>query len=130
VLVLQYVCATDRHRRSRPLSTAENIHKRHARSPRSETTRPAEGCAITLRALHGAAAAAGTTIVAVVAVTKVSSERAERFRCVCVYYCRTYYKAVRGGGRREDDMCYDRRRAEACVDESAHHALFRSEKVS
>ena len=22
-----------------------------------------------------------------------------------------------------DDMCYDRRRAEACVDESAHHAL-------
>ena len=20
--------------------------------------------------------------------------------CVCVYYCRTYYKAVRGGGRR------------------------------
>ena len=43
---------------------------------------------------------------------------------VCVYYCRTYYKAVRGGGRRRvDDMCYDRRRAEACVDESAHHAL-------
>ena len=38
--------------------------------------------------------------------------------CVCVYYCRTYYKAVRGGGRRRvDDMCYDRRRAEACVDE-------------
>ena len=29
----------------------------------------------------------------------------------CVYYCRTYYKAVRGGGRRRvDDMCYDRRR--------------------
>ncbi len=43
---------------------------------------------------------------------------------VCVYYYRTYYKAVRGGGRRRvDDMCYDRRRAEACVDESAHHAL-------
>jgi len=43
---------------------------------------------------------------------------------VCVYYCRTYYKAVRGGGRRrEEDMCYDIRRAEACVDESAHHAL-------
>ena len=43
---------------------------------------------------------------------------------MCVYYCRTYYKAVRGGGRRKvDDMCYDRRRAEACVDESAHHAL-------
>ena len=44
--------------------------------------------------------------------------------CVCVYNCRTYYKAVRGGGRRRvDDMCYDRRRAEACVDESARHAL-------
>ena len=45
--------------------------------------------------------------------------------CVCVfYYCRTYYKAVRGGGRRRvEDMCYERRRAEACVDESAHHAL-------
>ena len=43
---------------------------------------------------------------------------------VCVYYCRTYYKAVRGGGRRRvDDMCYDRRRAEACVDESARHVL-------
>jgi len=36
--------------------------------------------------------------------------------CVCVYYCRTYYKAVLGGGRRRvDDMCYDRRRAKACV---------------
>ena len=45
-------------------------------------------------------------------------------RSVCVYYCRTYYKAVHGGGRRrEEDMCYDIRRAEACVDESAHHAL-------
>jgi len=45
-------------------------------------------------------------------------------RQVCVYYCRTYYKAVRGGGRRRvQDMCYERRRAEACVDESAHHAL-------
>ena len=76
MLVLQYVCATDRHRRSRPLSTAENIRKRHDRSP--ETTRPAEGCAITLRVLHGAAAAAGTTVVAVVAVTKVSSEKVRK----------------------------------------------------
>ena len=30
---------------------------------------------------------------------------------------------VRGGRRRVEDMCYERRRAEACVDESAHHAL-------
>ncbi len=28
-----------------------------------------------------------------------------------------------GGGRRVEDMCYERRRAEACVDASAHHAL-------
>ena len=37
--------------------------------------------------------------------------RAEPEACVdvCVYYCRTYYKAVRGGGRRRvdsEDMCY------------------------
>ena len=59
---------------------------------------------------------------------------------VCVYYCSTYYKAVRvggggkqwrcvclllqdlvqsclrGGGGILEDMCYERRRAEACVD--------------
>jgi hypothetical protein len=47
-----------------------------------------------------------------------------RCRGVCVYYCRTYDKAVRGGEkRRVEDMCYERRQAEACVDESAHHAL-------
>jgi hypothetical protein len=37
-------------------------------------------------------------------------------RCVC-YYCSTYYKTVRVGGRRiVEDMCYEIRRAEACVD--------------
>ena len=45
----------------------------------------------------------------------------EQGRCV-FYYCRTSYKAVRVGGRRVEDMCYERRRAEACGDESAHHA--------
>jgi hypothetical protein len=40
---------------------------------------------------------------------------------VCVYYCRTYYKAIRVGI--VGDMCYERRRAEACVDKSARHAL-------
>jgi hypothetical protein len=37
---------------------------------------------------------------------------------VCVYYCSTYYKAVRvgGGGGAMEDMCYERLRAEACVD--------------
>jgi len=54
---------------------------------------------------------------------------------VCVYYCRTYYKAVRGGGRRRvEDMRYERRRAEACVDESlvtwCVKALFASCPVS
>jgi len=36
---------------------------------------------------------------------------------VCVYYCSTYYKAVRegGGGWRVEDMCYERQRAEASV---------------
>ena len=29
----------------------------------------------------------------------------------------------RGGRRRVEDMFYERRRAEACVDESAHHTL-------
>ena len=28
-----------------------------------------------------------------------------------------------GGEESGEDMCYERRRAEACVDESAHHAL-------
>jgi len=36
--------------------------------------------------------------------------------CVCVYYCSTDDKAVRGGGRgRDEDMCYERLRAEASV---------------
>ena len=35
---------------------------------------------------------------------------------VCVYYCRTYYKAVYGGRGTVKDMCYEVRRAEACVD--------------
>ena len=36
-------------------------------------------------------------------------------------------KLFAGGGRRRvEDMCYERRRAEACVDESAHHALANS----
>ena len=33
------------------------------------------------------------------------------------------HSCARGGRRRVEDMCYERRRAEACVDESAHHAL-------
>jgi hypothetical protein len=39
-----------------------------------------------------------------------------RLRSTCVYYCSTYYKAVRVGGGDIGDMCYERRRAEACVD--------------
>ena len=34
-------------------------------------------------------------------------------------------KMFSGGGRRRvEDMCYERRQAEACVDESAHHAYW------
>jgi hypothetical protein len=49
---------------------------------------------------------------------------------VCVYYCSVclllqdlLQSCSRGGRRRVEDMCYERRRADACVDESAHHAL-------
>ena len=35
--------------------------------------------------------------------------------CVCVYYCSTYYKAVREGGGGMEDMCYERLRAKAGV---------------
>ena len=43
--------------------------------------------------------------------------------CLFVYYCRTYIKAVRGGGVKRGDVCYGMLRAAACVDESDHHAL-------
>jgi hypothetical protein len=68
-----------------PLSTGENIHKGHARSPRSETTRPAERRAITLRARHGAAAAAGTTVVA---VTGAKCQQCVYYnsRIVCIFF--------------------------------------------
>jgi hypothetical protein len=40
----------------------------------------------------------------------------ERQLVVCVYYCSTYYKAVReGGGGGMEDMCYERLRAETDV---------------
>jgi len=46
-------------------------------------------------------------------------------RCwVCVLLLQDLLQScARGGRRRVEDMCYERRRAEACVDESAHHAL-------
>ena len=44
--------------------------------------------------------------------------------CVCVLLLQDLLQScARGGRRRVEDMCYERRRAEACVDESAHHAL-------
>jgi hypothetical protein len=36
-------------------------------------------------------------------------------RCVCVYYCSTYYKAFHEGGGGVEDMCHERLRAEAHV---------------
>jgi hypothetical protein len=43
--------------------------------------------------------------------------RARAWTGVCVYYCSTYCKAVRGGGGETiEDMCYERLRAEACAD--------------
>ena len=44
--------------------------------------------------------------------------------CVCVLLLQDLLQScARGGRRRVEDMCYERRLAEACVDESAHHAL-------
>ena len=43
---------------------------------------------------------------------------------VCVLLLQDLLQSwARGGRRRVEDMCYERRRAEACVDGSAHHAL-------
>jgi len=43
---------------------------------------------------------------------------------VCVLLLQDLLQScARGGRRRVEDMCYERRRAEACADESAHHAL-------
>jgi hypothetical protein len=43
--------------------------------------------------------------------------------CVCVLLLQDLLQScARGGRRRVEDMCYERRRAEACVDESAQHA--------
>ena len=44
-------------------------------------------------------------------------------RRVCLLLQDLLQSCSRGGRRRVEDMCYERRRAEACVDESAHHAL-------
>ncbi len=43
--------------------------------------------------------------------------------CVCFITAGPITKLFGWGGRRVEDMCYERRGAEACVDESAHHAL-------
>ena len=41
-----------------------------------------------------------------------------------VYYCRTYIKAVSGGGGvKRRDVCHGMLRAAACVDEWDHHTL-------
>jgi hypothetical protein len=53
--------------------------------------------------------------VSIVCVVSLSS--------VCLLLQDLLQRCSWGGRRREEDMCYERRRAEACVDESAHHAL-------
>ena len=45
--------------------------------------------------------------------------RRPKFRIVCVLLLQDLLQScARGGRRRVEDMCYERRRAEACVDES------------
>jgi hypothetical protein len=43
--------------------------------------------------------------------------------CVCFITAGPITKLFAWGGRRVEDMCYERRRAKACVDDAAHHAL-------
>ena len=57
--------------------------------------------------------------IAVIAAPPKNGEKG----CVCVFITEDLLQSCsRGGGRRVEDMYYERRRAEACVDESAHHA--------
>ena len=42
---------------------------------------------------------------------------------VCLLLQDLVQSCLRGEGGILEDMCYERRRAEACVDLSAHHAL-------
>ena len=57
-------------------------------------------------------------------VRGILEEQDRVLRCVCVLLLQDLLQSCsRGGRRRVEDMCYERRRAEACVDESAHHAL-------
>jgi hypothetical protein len=43
-----------------------------------------------------------------VCVTHAHMHVTTHLPCVCVYYCSTYYKAVREGGREMEDMCYEK----------------------
>ena len=43
--------------------------------------------------------------------------------CVCLLLQDLVQSCLRGEGGILEDMCYERRRAEACVDQSTHHAL-------
>jgi hypothetical protein len=55
---------------------------------------------------------------------RVRGDLKTRPKFVCVLLLQDLLQScARGGRRRVEDMCYERRRAEACVDESAHHAL-------
>ena len=57
-------------------------------------------------------------------VRGILEEQDRVLRCVCVLLLQDLLQSCsRGGRRRVENMCYERRRAEACVDESAHHAL-------
>jgi hypothetical protein len=61
-----------------------------------------------------------------VPITKLFAreEGGEGLQCVCFLLLQDLLQSCsRGGRRRVEDMCYERRRAEACVDESVHHAL-------
>ena len=87
--------------------------------------RRAEAC-VDESAHHALANAGGREIVGKKEGEQKGSARGSvhwDLRLVCVLLLQDLLQSCsRGGGRRVEDMCYERRRAEDCVDESAHHA--------
>jgi hypothetical protein len=71
----------------------------------------------------GASGSGGDVMSAPPTVVGLRSDNHECVEGVCVLLLQDLLQScARGGRRRVEDMCYERRRAEACVDESAHHA--------
>jgi hypothetical protein len=66
-------------------------------------------------------AAHGWRIDCGVEVTELSTNKQHTLSCLLPQYL--IQSCARGGRRIVEDMCYEIRRAEACVDKSDHHTL-------